>query len=229
MSYRDAVNFENTQRKMEHAGQSISFGVSAADNAKTGLSLTVVKREDKTGKLQTTLFIETTDSSWDHEMNLEPDHVAHIFASHFKIAHLCDQGHDAVEKWIEDAIQELREDTDDDYREDNPRKSPSLTAAQDAAFQEAVCDVEQEAGSDGYSPLQRRAGKAAALKAVQKHRDNMKAYAAARSAYFYAAENEGNRSGREGNPSHSGLPLGSIALGAVLGAAAMHFGMKPKQ
>jgi hypothetical protein len=33
---------------------------------------------------------------------------------------------------------------------------------------------------------------------------------------------------REDNPS-GGLPLGSLALGAALGAAAMHFGMKPKQ
>lgn len=35
--------------------------------------------------------------------------------------------------------------------------------------------------------------------------------------------------GRSDNPSHSGLSLGSVALGAALGAAAMHFSMKPKQ
>jgi hypothetical protein len=34
---------------------------------------------------------------------------------------------------------------------------------------------------------------------------------------------------RSDNPSHSGLSLGSVALGAALGAAAMHFTMKPKQ
>jgi hypothetical protein len=34
---------------------------------------------------------------------------------------------------------------------------------------------------------------------------------------------------REGNPAKSGLPLGSVALGAALGAAAMHYTMKPKQ
>jgi hypothetical protein len=34
---------------------------------------------------------------------------------------------------------------------------------------------------------------------------------------------------REDNPAKSGLPLGSVALGAALGAAAMHFTMKPKQ
>jgi hypothetical protein len=35
--------------------------------------------------------------------------------------------------------------------------------------------------------------------------------------------------GRSDNPRKSGLPLGSLALGAALGAAAMHFTMKPKQ
>lgn len=35
--------------------------------------------------------------------------------------------------------------------------------------------------------------------------------------------------GRSDNPSSSGLPLGSLALGAALGAVAMHFTMKPKQ
>jgi hypothetical protein len=35
--------------------------------------------------------------------------------------------------------------------------------------------------------------------------------------------------GRSDNPRKSGLPLGSVALGAALGAAAMHFTMKPKQ
>ena len=34
---------------------------------------------------------------------------------------------------------------------------------------------------------------------------------------------------REDNPSHSGLPLGSLALGAVLGAAAIHFMHKRPQ
>jgi len=230
MPYLRNCYFPNTPRSNENAANEIAYGAAVCiEEIKErgfqhgyGLSL-IVERSDS--KHQFILTIEACRTQHEHEMAQDAATVAEHWVSPAKLRFLEADGQDALEEWCEGVVAGLREDADDDYREDNPGKSARLTAAQDAAFQEAVCDVEEEAGSDGYTPLQRRAGKSAALAAVRKHRDNIEAYHAARSAYFHAAEDEGNRTGRENNPSgHStgmmvGVGIGAFIVGSMVTAA----------
>jgi hypothetical protein len=200
MSYKEAVRFENTANKMSNAASAIYYAISDSIAANEGLSLRVVKREDAHGLMKTILFVEAAVSYHDHDMAFEPDEVSQYYASAMKMRWLEEEGQDAVEAFVEDVLSQLREDTDeDDDREDNPSR------ADEVRLHRAHETVER-------------------IERMPAHLQDTEQLAASKR---YLARHD--KMNREGNPSNSGLPLGSIALGAVLGAAALHFTMKPKQ
>lgn len=252
MAYKETVRFENTAAKMSNAASAIYYAVSDSIAADEGLSLRVVKRRDKHGLVETILFVEAAVSPHDHDVEFDPDQVAQYYASAMKMRRLEEEGQDAVEVFVEDVLSQLREDTDDDGeedpedREDNPAKPHRLHNIHPErggeTWQGYVGSTKHNPNRTTYAIYEIREDGPRGFRAKRTflnpdYRHDTDESLGARTLPILSrlldqmqADCEGVEGRmREDNPSHSGLPLGSIALGAALGAAAMHFTMKPKQ
>jgi hypothetical protein len=189
-----------------------------------GVSLVVTPRGAHGG----TIHITSEVAPYEHDMMMEENTVlAHRYLPEREVREVEQKDQDEAEDYCEELVGELIAQMEEDGadREDNPSK-PGIRAARAA---EKAAEKEMRAAWKIASDVMY--GYAHGVYSKDLLDKDIELFVAAveavRATRVHLHEIE--RGGRTGNPGKPGLPLGSVALGAALGAAAMHFGMKPKQ